>query len=139
MKHRIRMRHLYVLIFSLIIGLSGSVQAACLQSDMSGTWFTYSVGPDFTNRCKVIVNSAGRFFRSSSYCIYHDWSTAYISGQMSLRSGCYLSIGKVHFYTFSGSYLGYDFVHYASLDSGKTIISGAGFGATRFIITGTKR
>ena len=61
------------------------VQAACSQSDLKGTWFTYSLSVDsfvtedhsltvssMTNRCKVKVSSSGDIVASKSSCKFRD-------------------------------------------------------------------
>ena len=154
MQYRKLTRYLYSLVFSLIIGLSGSVQAACLQSDMAGRWITYisithieggdeeaGAGADhYTVRCKIIMNSLSQFSRFSSTCKPSDRSPTYISGRMILKPSCNISLTRFYHYDASGNYVGYSVMQHASISREKTVLSGVGLGNPwEFILTGTKR
>ena len=62
-----------VLVLSMLTPMI--IHAACVQSDLKGTWITYSVGVDTsgsllpnTNRCKIRINSSGSIVASKSFC-----------------------------------------------------------------------
>jgi hypothetical protein len=68
------------LIMMLGMCLPTNVLAACYQSNMTGTWFTYGVSGDTyygamteTDRCKIRINSTGTIIGKGSSCIWRDY------------------------------------------------------------------
>ena len=76
--------------------------AGCSQSDLTGTWYAYSMSadalgasPPATINCKVKLNSSGSIVASKSSCKMRDFSDPVkipvSGGNMKVTSGCNLS------------------------------------------------
>ena len=87
-------------------------QAGCVQSELAGTWYTYSMSVDSsgsfapqTNRCKVRINSSGSVVASKSSCIARSWpgliNVNVTGGSINVGSGCNLS-GTLNIYSPEG-------------------------------------
>ena len=84
------------LAIALTIG-AGASQANCTQSDMKGVWYATGIATvpanlthddaSFTTFCKIIVNSAGAFSKTSSFCKSSAGETA-IEGTMQVIPSC---------------------------------------------------
>ena len=129
MKFRTPSGLIYTLLFTLLIGISSIVQAACLQSDLTGTWYAYSIG----TYCKLVLNSTGAFTTTTSSCVVKvpDYDTGEIltylyrvKGTMKINSSCALSKAYIYFYDYNTSvYTGsYSTINKGSLDRGKSVL-----------------
>lgn len=97
-------------IIGLMLGVisSTATQAACVQSDFAGTWYTYTMSVDTTgvispqvDRCKFKVNSSGSIVASKSSCKSRNSSGTFVTdvtgGNVKVSSKCKLS-GSVDFF-----------------------------------------
>src|SRR4051812_38731405 len=58
-----RLRHLATLCFAATFLLPGSANAACVQTDLSGSWQAYSMANNgsstYWTRCELVINGSG--------------------------------------------------------------------------------
>jgi len=147
MKHRKPTRYLYFLVFSLIIGLSGNAQAKCTAADLPGVWFAHVFFVDETTtlgswtRCKLKLNSKGRFNTTNSSCVVDTGERLFIAGRFTGKSSCNLNPVRINFFDTSGDFVRVSIIDFGNLDKGKTVISGVGDKGTDFpfIFTAIKR
>ena len=89
-------------------------QAGCVQSELAGTWYTYSMSADSygssapqANRCKVRINSSGSIVASKSSCKIRSFlgliDANITGGTVKVSSGCTLSGSIRLFSSFAGS------------------------------------
>lgn len=113
----------------------GMTIAACVTSDLSGTWYLTGISGnvafgtlDETDRCKLTVSSAGTIVPSTSSCQVRDdsgfTSGLTVSGNFYINSACNVT-GAV-----LGCFNGLcrtAKVQYAKMDKGKTVMSMVGY------------
>ena len=94
------------IIISAVLGMSMLspvlVHAGCSQSDMTGTWYAYSMSADSagyyypqTNQCKVKISSSGSIVASKSSCKMRSITglvaVNITGGSIKVNSSCKLS------------------------------------------------
>ena len=130
-------------------------QAACTQADLAGTWHVSALSTvtidavthqdvSFTTFCKLKVNSAGAFSKSSSTCASSAGPTA-VEGSMKMKAKT-CSVRAFPMKVFANGVQIFDFtVDFLSLDKGKTTFTATGnkdaasTGVAQFIWQGVKQ
>ena len=100
------------LIITLMLGMLSYTtgQAACVQSDYAGTWYSYGIAEDTAgvispqiNECKFKVNTSGVIVASKSSCNSRNSSGKFVTdvtgGTVKVGSKCGFS-GSINFYAF---------------------------------------
>lgn len=140
---------------ALLSASAGASQAACTQADLAGTWLvsglstvTYDAAnheqASFTTFCKLKVNSAGVFGKTSSTCDSSSGKTS-VEGTMKMTAkSC--SVRAFPMKVFANGALIFTFsVDFMALDSGKTTFTATGnknaatTGLAQFIWQGVKQ
>jgi len=117
----------------VLLGTSQSY-AACLQSNLTGTWYFTGITGDTllaefwqTDSCKVKVNSTGKIVMSVSQCKFRDADGKrnfdIIGGKLALNSSCRIT-GRIRFS--DGVSSAYFNIDDARLDKGKTVFTMVG-------------
>ena len=106
------------LAIALTVG-AGASQADCTQANMKGIWYATSIGTvrvdpadpnnlrdvSFTTFCKVIVNSAGAFSKTTSFCSSSVGQSA-IEGTMEVLRSCAVKPFKMAVFSKTGKIIG---------------------------------
>lgn len=106
-KRRNKVRAVGFAVLAGLIGMSGEAGAACVQTDLTGTW--HAVGA-FGNanldgfeeyiRCKIVLNSAGTVVISQSTCRGRDnvgsFTVTFAGGSVRVSSACAITGNLVY-------------------------------------------
>jgi len=121
-----------VTLLTLCSGGLPAAHAACTQADLRGNWYlnTFSVSADdglgYWARCKLVVNSAGAFGRTTSICRFDTGFIVGVSGRLSVKSSCIVAPATITFFDGFGAALATTRINFAVVDRGKSVMNGVG-------------